>query len=54
MAKQEFGIPVITEIMEEKYLDLICETTDILQIGSRNMQNFPFNGMCKKWKADNA
>ena len=47
MAKQEFGIPVITEIMEEKYLDLICETTDILQIGSRNIKLSPFNGMCK-------
>ena len=48
MAKQEFGIPVITEIMEEKYLDLICETTDILQIGSRNMQNFPLLTECAK------
>ncbi len=48
MAKQEFGIPVITEIMEEKYLDLICDATDILQIGSRNMQNFPLLTECAK------
>ena len=41
-AKKKVGIPVITEIMEEKYLDLICDTADILQIGSRNMQNYPF------------
>ena len=47
-AKQEFGIPVITEIMEEKYLDLICDTADILQIGSRNMQNFPLLTECAK------
>ena len=40
-AKDEAGIPVITELMEEKYLDDICQVTDIIQIGSRNMQNFP-------------
>ena len=40
-AKEETGIAIITEVMEEKYLDLICETADILQIGTRNMQNFP-------------
>ena len=47
-AKNEFDIPVITEIMEEKYLDLICDTADILQIGSRNMQNFPLLTKCAK------
>ncbi|OSM00162.1 3-deoxy-7-phosphoheptulonate synthase [Magnetofaba australis] len=40
-AKEETGILVITEVMEERYLDLICETADMLQIGSRNMQNYP-------------
>jgi len=40
-AKDEAGIPVITELMEEKYLDDICQVTDIIQVGSRNMQNFP-------------
>ena len=34
--------------MEEKYLDLICDTADILQIGSRNMQNFPLLTECAK------
>lgn len=33
-AKQEHNIPVITEIMEERYLDQVCEVADILQIGS--------------------
>tara|TARA_B100001750_G_C15372601_1_gene528111 strand:- start:11 stop:907 length:897 start_codon:yes stop_codon:yes gene_type:complete len=47
-AKQKFNIPVITEIMEEKYLDLICDTADILQIGSRNMQNFPLLTECAR------
>ncbi len=41
VAKKETGIGIITEVMEEKFLDLICEVTDILQIGSRNMQNYP-------------
>ena len=49
-AKKEFGIPIITEIMEEKYLDLIAETADILQIGSRNMQNYPLLTACAKTK----
>ena len=34
--------------MEEKYLNLICEVTDIIQIGSRNMQNYPFLTACAK------
>ena len=41
IAKKESGIGIITEVMEEKYLDIICEVADILQIGSRNMQNYP-------------
>jgi len=40
-AKQETGLPVITELLDERHLDLVCEVSDILQIGSRNMQNFP-------------
>ena len=47
-AKQEPGIPVITELMAEKHLDLICEVTDIIQIGSRNMQNYPLLTACAK------
>ena len=41
VAKKEADIGIITEVMEEKYLDLICDVADILQIGSRNMQNYP-------------
>lgn len=41
IAKREANIPVITEIMEERFLDLACEVTDIIQIGARNMQNYP-------------
>ena len=34
--------------MEEKYLDLVCEVADIIQIGSRNMQNYPLITACAK------
>ena len=37
----EMDIPVITEVMDLRKIDLICEYTDILQIGSRNMHNSP-------------
>ncbi len=47
-AKKKFKIPIITEVMEEKFLDPVCDVADILQIGSRNMQNFPFLTACAK------
>ena len=34
--------------MEEKYIPLFCENIDILQIGSRNMQNYPLLSACAK------
>jgi 3-deoxy-7-phosphoheptulonate synthase len=47
-AKKVSGLPVITEVMEERFLPLICDVADILQIGSRNMQNYPFLSACAK------
>ncbi|MBD41841.1 MAG: 3-deoxy-7-phosphoheptulonate synthase [Pelagibacteraceae bacterium] len=41
-AKEISGIPIITEVMEEKFIDLVSDVADIIQIGSRNMQNYPF------------
>ncbi len=40
-ARQITGLPVITEVMEPALIDAVAEHADILQIGSRNMQNFP-------------
>jgi len=40
LARQETGLPVITEIMDPQHLDLVAHYADILQIGARNMQNF--------------
>ena len=37
--KKEFSLKVVTEVTEIRYLDRITQTADILQIGSRNMQN---------------
>ncbi len=39
-ARKETGLAVVTEIMDTRDLDLICEFTDMLQVGARNMQNF--------------
>ena len=36
----EVGLPFVTELMSEKYLDLFVEKVDVIQIGARNMQNF--------------
>lgn len=38
-AREEVGLPIVTEIMSEKYLDAF-EDVDMVQIGARNMQNF--------------
>jgi len=39
-ARQETGLPVITEVMDTKDLDMVAEYADCLQVGARNMQNF--------------
>lgn len=48
LAREKYKIPIITEVMDEKFLPLICEVADILQIGSRNMQNYPLISACAK------
>ena len=35
------GLPIITEVMEPAQVERVAETADVLQIGARNMQNFP-------------
>ncbi len=39
-AREEFGMPVITEVMSPQEVTLVSQYADILQIGARNMQNF--------------
>ncbi|MBI2872561.1 MAG: 3-deoxy-7-phosphoheptulonate synthase [Chloroflexi bacterium] len=39
-AREEVGLPIITEVMDTQEVSLVAEYADILQIGARNMQNF--------------
>ncbi|MDX2443470.1 MAG: 3-deoxy-7-phosphoheptulonate synthase [Bacteroidales bacterium] len=51
LARKESGLSVVTEVMDTRQMDLVCEYTDIVQIGSRNMSNFPLlkeAGKCGK------
>ena len=40
LAKEASGLPIVTELMSPKYIDLFEEKVDVVQIGARNMQNF--------------
>src|SRR6516162_4115896 len=39
-ARAEFGMSIITEVMTPTDVSMVCEYADILQIGTRNMQNY--------------
>ncbi len=39
-AKKQTGLPVVSEILDPRDLELFLEKADIIQIGARNMQNF--------------
>ena len=39
-AKEETGLPIVTEVMDQENFSIVEEYADILQIGARNMQNF--------------
>jgi len=38
--RETTGLPVVTEVMDDETFDLVEEYADIIQIGTRNMQNF--------------
>lgn len=40
-ARDVTGLPVVTEVMEPDQVELVADYADMLQIGSRNMANFP-------------
>lgn len=40
-AKQETGLPVVTEVLDTRDVELVSEYADVLQVGARNMQNSP-------------
>jgi 3-deoxy-7-phosphoheptulonate synthase len=39
-ARAETGLPIVTEVIDGRDVDLVARYADVLQIGSRNMQNF--------------
>jgi 3-deoxy-7-phosphoheptulonate synthase len=49
--REKTGIGIVTELMDTEYADAVEEATDIIQIGTRNMQNFSLLkrvGKCRK------
>jgi 3-deoxy-7-phosphoheptulonate synthase len=40
-AKEQTGLPIVTELMDARDVEAIVEVADVIQIGARNMQNYP-------------
>src|SRR5581483_8060358 len=40
-AKTQTGLPIVTELMDARDLEPVLEVADVIQVGARNMQNFP-------------
>ncbi|MEO8031166.1 MAG: 3-deoxy-7-phosphoheptulonate synthase [Gemmatimonadota bacterium] len=40
LARQETGLLIVTEAMDDEGLEMVAETADIVQLGARNMQNY--------------
>jgi 3-deoxy-7-phosphoheptulonate synthase len=40
-AKEETGLPIVTELMDMRDIEPVLEVADVVQIGARNMQNYP-------------
>jgi len=39
-AREKTGLPIVTEVMDVRDIDVVCAYADVLQIGTRNMQNY--------------
>ena len=39
-AREETGLPIVTEVLDPRDVGIVAEYADVLQIGTRNMQNF--------------
>ena len=49
--RKETGLPVVTEVMDTRQVELVVSYADMIQIGSRNMHNYPLlkeAGKCRK------
>ncbi|MBP1707584.1 MAG: aroF1 [Chloroflexi bacterium] len=38
--KGKYGLPIVTEVVDPHHVELVAKYADILQVGTRNMQNF--------------
>ena len=47
-AREETGLPVVTEVVDPEGVDLVERYADVIQIGARNMQNFSLLKRCGK------
>ena len=47
-AREETGLGIVTEVMSTEQVPLVCQYADVLQIGTRNMQNFNLLRACGK------
>ncbi|MBI5930307.1 MAG: 3-deoxy-7-phosphoheptulonate synthase [Chloroflexi bacterium] len=39
-AREQTGLPIVTEVMDPSLVPLVCQYADVLQVGARNMQNY--------------
>ncbi len=39
-AREETGLPIVTELLDASHADAVAEVADVIQIGARNMQNY--------------
>src|SRR5947208_6319488 len=39
-AREETGLPIVTELMDPRHVEEVVDTADVIQIGARNSQNF--------------
>jgi 3-deoxy-7-phosphoheptulonate synthase len=51
LVSRETGLPVVTEVMDTRKVESVCQYSDMLQVGSRHMHSYPLLeevGRCKK------
>ncbi|MCK4506933.1 MAG: 3-deoxy-7-phosphoheptulonate synthase [Desulfuromonadales bacterium] len=48
MAREETGLPIVTEVVNPRDVDLVAKYADVMQVGARNVQNFALLKMLGK------
>jgi 3-deoxy-7-phosphoheptulonate synthase len=48
MAREETGLPVVTEVVNPRDVELVAKYADVMQVGARNVQNFALLKMLGK------